>query len=568
MPVAKRLALSLEFCLGVVKATSIIMNACQAKCYRDLTVGALLTALARDYPDHEALVYVDRDLRYTFGQLESVARQCAKGLLQLGVQKGERVAVWATNVPEWIILQFALAKIGAILVTVNTSLRAPELEYLLTQSESCALALIRGFKDVDYVATAGQIRRPPHLRHVFYIGDETPDGMINLRDVFQAGQTVPDQALDAREAQVELDDVINMQYTSGTTGFPKGVMLTSRNIVNNGYWLGEGLGFTPADRLCLPVPLFHCFGCVIGVLGAYTHATCLIPLEYFDPHKVLEYVHKERATAIYGVPTMFLNVLEQPDFAEFDLTSLRTGIMAGAVCPEPLMRRVIHDMHVPEMTIAYGLTEASPAITMTPRHDSIERRTQTVGKVLPEIEVKIMDPVTGQTLPPNTPGELCSRGYNTMKGYYNKPDETRKAIDAEGWLHSGDQATLDQDGYVRITGRIKEIIIRGGENISPKEVEDVLRHHPAIADVYVFGVPDRRFGEEVAAAIRLKPDTSATEDDIKAFCREQLAHFKIPRFIRFVESFPMTASGKVQRFRLRELFVEQQAERSGEASEG
>ncbi|MBI3952102.1 MAG: AMP-binding protein [Acidobacteria bacterium] len=544
------------------------------KAYRDITVGALLAALARDYPDREALVYVDRGLRYTFEELESVARQYAKGLLRLGVQKGERVALWATNVPEWIILQFALAKIGAILVTVNTALRAAELEYLLSQSESCALALIQGFRDLDYFETIYQIlpslregvvdstmaQKLPHLRHVLYVGNEAPAGMIALGDVLSLGDGVSDQELDAREAQVDVGDVINMQYTSGTTGFPKGVMLTSRNIVNNGYWLGEGLGFTPADRLCLPAPFFHCFGCVIGVLGASTHAACLVPLEYFDPRKVLEYVHKERATAVYGVPTMFLGVLEHPDFDQFDLTSLRTGIMAGAVCPEPLMRRVMTEMHMPEITIAYGLTESSPGITLTPRDDTIEHRTQTVGKVLPEIEVKIIDPVTGETLPPNAPGELCSRGYNTMKGYYNNPEETRRAVDKDGWLHTGDQATIDEEGYVRITGRIKEIIIRGGENIAPREVEDSLRLHPAIADVYVFGIPDEKYGEEVAAAIRLKPGTMASEEEIMAFGRERLAHFKVPRAIRFVETFPMTASGKVQRFKLRELFLKQEPE--------
>jgi fatty-acyl-CoA synthase len=545
------------------------MNQHQVKSYRDITVVALLAALARDYPDREALIYVDRGLRYTFRELESVARQYARGLLRLGVQKGDRVAVWTTNVPEWIILQFALAKIGAILVTVNTSLRAPELEYLLGQSESSAFVLMPGFRDLDYVDTLYQIipklrhatgrqlyfEKLPYLRHVLFIGNEAPGGMMSLGDIPRLGEAVSDEELDAREADVDPDDVINMQYTSGTTGFPKGVMLSSRNIVNNAYWLAEGLGYTPEDRLCLPVPLFHCFGCVIGVLGAYTHAACLVPLEHFDPHKVLEYVHKERCTAVYGVPTMFLAMLEQPDFAQFDLTSLRTGIMAGAVCPEPLMRRVMTEMHVPEICIAYGLTESSPGITLTPRDDTVEHRTQTVGKVLPEVEVKIINPVTGKILPPNTPGELCSRGYNTMKGYYNNPEETTRAIDADGWLHTGDQATMDEDGYVRITGRIKEIIIRGGENISPREVEDVLRHHPAISDVYVFGIPDEKFGEEVAAAIRLNPGMTATAEEIMDFCQDKIAKFKIPRSIRFVEEFPMTASGKVQRYKLRQQHV-------------
>jgi fatty-acyl-CoA synthase len=350
-----------------------------------------------------------------------------------------------------------------------------------------------------------------------------------------------------------LDDVINMQYTSGTTGFPKGVMLSSRNILNNGYWLGQGLGYTPQDRLCLCVPLFHCFGCVIGVLGAYTHGACLCPIEFFDARKVLETIEGERCTSLYGVPTMFLAEMEDAEFARFNLSSLRTGVMAGALCPEALMKRAIAEMNLGEITIIYGLTEASPGITQTKRDDSLEHRTQTVGTVLPEMEVKIVDPATREALGVDQPGELCVRGYNVMKGYYNNAEATRAAIDDDGWLRTGDQATMDADGYVRITGRIKDIIIRGGENISPKEIEDLLRQHPAVSDAYVYAVKSEFFGEEVAVAVRLKPAVAATEEELKSFCQGRLARFKTPRYWRFVEEFPMTASGKVQKFKLRQM---------------
>ena len=354
-----------------------------------------------------------------------------------------------------------------------------------------------------------------------------------------------------------------MQYTSGTTGFPKGVMLSSRNIVNNGYWLAEGLGLTPDDRLCLCVPLFHCFGCVIGVLGAFTHGACLCAVESFDPLRVLETIERERCTTLYGVPTMFLAELEHPEFHRFDLTSLRTGVMAGALCPEPLMRKVIDRMHLPEMTIAYGLTETSPGVTQTPRDASIDERTQTVGRVLPEVEVRIVDPSTGEDVAPGERGELWARGYVVMKGYYNMPDQTAAAITPDGWLRSGDQASVDVEGRVRITGRIKDLIIRGGENIAPKEVEDVLRQHPAVLDVSVYGISSEFFGEEVAAAIRLHADRPADAQDLIAFCEARLARFKVPRHVRIVQTFPMTASGKIQKFRLRETH---EAERQGSAA--
>ncbi|HUE85147.1 MAG TPA: AMP-binding protein [Vicinamibacterales bacterium] len=544
--------------------------------FRDVTVGRLLSLLAEQRPDREALVYSHAGLRWTFRALNDEARLVARGLMVHGVRRGDHVAVWATNVPEWIVLQFALARIGAILVTVNTSLRAAEIEYLLCQNETSTLITIQGFRGVDYLQELRQVHavgdeanrraRFPKLERVIFIGDGCPDDLTPYSAVRSAAAGVAEAGLDAAERAVGVDDVINMQYTSGTTGFPKGVMLTSRNIVNNGYWLAEGLGFTPADRLCLCVPLFHCFGCVIGVLGAYTHGACICAIESFDARKVLETIERERCTALYGVPTMFLAELEDPEFARFDLTSLRTGVMAGALCPEPLMRRVIDAMHLSEMTIAYGLTETSPGLTQTPRDAGLEQRTQTVGQVLPEIEVRIVDPVTGGDVPTGERGELWARGYVVMKGYYNMPEQTAAAITPDGWLRSGDQASIDTGGNVRITGRIKDIIIRGGENVAPKEVEDALRLHPAVADVSVYGVSSEFFGEEVAAAIRPHPGASIDADEVMRFCQPRLARFKVPRHVRVVDGFPMTASGKIQKFKLRELHeAELSASRSSTA---
>jgi fatty-acyl-CoA synthase len=519
--------------------------------FRDVPVGRLLTELADSLPDREALVYSDRNLRWTFRQLEVEARLIARGLIAAGIARGDRVAVWATNVPEWIVLQFALAKIGAILVTVNTSLRAREIEYLLRQSESETLFTIAGFKGVDYMAEFRD-SKSAHVKRVFFIGDSCPADAAPYSQLRVLAARVSEADLDQRESAVDVDDVINMQYTSGTTGFPKGVMLSSRNIVNNGYWVGEGLGYTPADRLCLCVPLFHCFGCVLGVLAAYTHGACLCAVEFFDATLVLEVVDGEKCTALYGVPTMFLAELEHAAFSRFDTTSLRTGIMAGALCPEPLMRRVIDQMKMRELTIVYGLTETSPGLTQTPRDAGLVERTQTVGRVMPEVEVRIVDLATGNDAPTGADGELWARGYVVMKGYYKMPDATAAAITKDGWLRSGDQASIDAEGRVRITGRIKDIIIRGGENIAPKEVEDVLRTHPAIADASVYAVASEFFGEEVAAALRLHPGAAIDAADVQAFCKERLAKFKIPRFIKVVDAFPLTASGKIQKFRLRE----------------
>ena len=532
--------------------------------FRDVSVGALSSRLAETLPAQPALVYGGDGPRWTFRELNDEARLVARGLVALGVRPGDRVAVWATNIPEWIVLQFALAKIGAILVTVNTSLRAQEIEYLLRQSETSTLVTIAGFRSVDYLGelraigaigqdAAERAKKLPHLARVVFVGADGPDDVIRYEDVRAGAGRVPTADLDRLEAAVGLDDVINMQYTSGTTGFPKGVMLSSRNIVNNGYWLGRGLAFTPQDRLCLCVPLFHCFGCVIGVLGAYTHGACLCAVESFDPRRVLETVEREGCTALYGVPTMFLAELEDQEFERFDLTSLRTGIMAGALCPEPLMRKVMNRMHLPEMTIAYGLTETSPGLTQTPRDAGIEERTQTVGRALPEVELRIVDPASGTDVTAGEPGELWARGYVVMKGYYNMPDETAAAITPDGWLRTGDQASIDASGNVRITGRIKDLIIRGGENVAPREIEDVLRQHPAVLDVSVYGVASEFFGEEVAAAIRSKPGEPADVQDLIGFCEARIARFKVPRHVRFVESFPMTASGKIQKFKLREM---------------
>lgn len=537
--------------------------------FKDICVGQLLIRLAEAFPEQEALVYPHQDRRWSFAELNRWTARLARGLMAFGVQKGDRVALWATNIPEWVALQFALAKIGAILVTVNTQLRAKELEYLLWQSETSVLIATPGFKDIDYVDVIYTLlpglregrrlaevnRRLPHLHRLILIDSKPQPGMDAFPQLDTAAKSVSSAALQAREEALNVDEIINIQYTSGTTGFSKGVMLTHRNIVNNGYWLGQGLGYSPNDRLCLSVPLFHCFGCVIGVLGAFTHAATLVGVEHFDPLKVLEAIDGESCTAVYGVPTMFLALLEHPDFRKFDCSSLRTGIMAGAPCPEPLMRRVISEMHLPEMTIAYGLTESSPGITQTSRTDDLAHRCGTVGKALPEVEIKIVHPGTREHVGVHVLGELCCRGYNVMKGYYNKPEETATAIDAEGWLHTGDQASIDSEGYVRVTGRIKDIIIRGGENISPKEIEEFILTHPAVFDVAVYGIPHEKWGEEVAAAIQLKPQAACSSEEIQSFCKGKIASFKIPSRICFVENFPTTASGKVQKFRLKQMLA-------------
>lgn len=533
------------------------------------TVGGILEQMAARFPTNDALVYPDRGLRYSYAQFNALCDRVARGLLGMGIKKGEHIAIWATNVPEWVVLQFASAKMGAVLVTVNTSYKASELEYVLKQSDSCALFLVDKFKDTDYVdtlrrivpelehANAGSLQSAtlPFLRHAVYIGDDTPAGLLNFADIEAFGAQISAADFAAIKQSLDVHDVINMQYTSGTTGFPKGVMLTHYNIVNNGFSIGECMLLTEKDRLCIPVPFFHCFGCVLGVMAAVTHGTTMVPVEVFIPEKVLQAVETERCTALHGVPTMFIAELDHPAFEHFDLSSLRTGIMAGSPCPIEIMKRVIRDMHCSEITIAYGQTESSPVITQTRTDDPIELRVSTVGRALPNVEVKIIDIETGVTLPPGKQGELCTRGYHVMKGYYKMEEATDKAIDAENWLHTGDLAIMDENGYCKITGRIKNMIIRGGENVYPREIEEFLYTNPAIADVQIYGVPDRKFGEQVMAAIKLKEGATLSEADVLSFCKGQIANYKIPRYIKFVDEYPMTASGKIQKFKLRELAI-------------
>ncbi|MBX3168381.1 MAG: AMP-binding protein [Candidatus Eremiobacteraeota bacterium] len=505
---------------------------------RDVTVGQLLEEWSRRCPDKLALVAGERSLN--FGQLQARVEFVAGALHRLGIERGDRVAVWLNNRQEWIELQFALARLGAILVTVNTALRSQELDYLLRQCRARALIYMQGTHGLNFVEEVAGLNYRPDFK--IFVDQPVPPEAIDYHSLPSGPVAWPD---------IGLDECLNMQYTSGTTGFPKGVRLTSRNIVNNGYWLGRGLSYTPEDRLCLCVPLFHCFGCVIGVLGAYTHGASLHLVPSFEPLAVMETVERDRCTALYGVPTMFLAQLEHPEFERFDFSSLRTGVMAGSLCPEALMGRVIERMNLKEMTIAYGLTEASPAITQTLPDDPLELRTQTVGRVLPELEVEIRDPASGRALGANELGELCVRGYNVMEGYHDDPEATARAVDEQGWLATGDQAAICPRGYVRITGRIKDIIIRGGENVSPREVEDHLRSHPSVLDAAVYALPHEKYGEEVAAAIRLRPGRQAGEQELKEHCKEHLSYFKIPTSWRFVEEFPLTASGKIQKFRLR-----------------
>jgi fatty-acyl-CoA synthase len=537
----------------------------------EFTVGGLLDHIAGKYPEGDALIYHERNLRYNWQQFNERCRQVAKGLLKMGVKKGDNLSIWAYNVPEWVTLQFATAKIGAILVTVNTSYKSAELEYILSQSDSSTLFMVKSFKDTDYVATVNEVvpelaaakpcelqtAKLPFLKNVVFIGDGTPAGMLNFEEIVAMGAAVSDAELAAVEATLDRHEVINMQYTSGTTGFPKGVMLTHFNVINNGFNIGECMKFTDKDRLCIPVPFFHCFGCVLAVMACVTHGSTMVPVEIFDPLKVLQTIEKEKCTAVHGVPTMFIAELEHPEFDKFDLSTLRTGIMAGSNCPIEVMKKVISKMNASEITIAYGQTESSPVITQTRTDDAIELRVATVGRALPDVEVKIVDIETGATLPPGKQGELCTRGYLVMKGYYKMPEETSKAIDADKWLHTGDLAIMDENGYCKITGRIKNMIIRGGENIYPREIEEFLYTHPKISDIQIYGVPDRKYGEQVMASIILKKGVAMTEEEVREFCHGKIANYKIPKFVKFVESYPMTASGKIQKFKMRDMAIKE-----------
>ncbi len=534
---------------------------------RDLTIGAAFDLAVARFPDQDAIVYADRDYRLTWRQFSDQVDLMAKGLMALGVKKGDKVAIWATNVPHWVTLQFATAKIGAILLTINTNYKIAEIEYLLKQSDTENFFLINGIRDTDYVSIMyelipelrehprGQLKsaRFPLLKRVFFLGPEKHRGMYSMPELMSLADTVSDDDYRARQANLDAHDVINMQYTSGTTGFPKGVQLTHFNILNDGYWIGYNQNLTSSDRVCIPVPLFHCFGCVLGVMACLNHASTMVILEKYDAVNVMMSVEKEKCTALYGVPTMFINVLEHPLFDRFDFSTLRTGIMAGSPCPTKSMKECVERMHMSEVTICYGLTESSPVMTQT-RYDekNLDLKCSTVGKAMPGIEVAVISPDTGELLGVGEPGELCCRGYINMKGYYKMPAETSACIDINGWLHSGDIGIMDENGYFKVTGRLKDMIIRGGENIYPKELEDFIHHLDGISDVQVVGVPSTKFGEQCGAFIILKPGVEMSEAEVQDFCRGKIAWYKIPQFISFVTEYPMTASGKIQKYKLRE----------------
>ncbi|MDY0340427.1 MAG: AMP-binding protein [Coriobacteriia bacterium] len=537
--------------------------------HTDLPLGQYFEMQVAKHADNDFIAYPDRDLRWTYAQFDERVDQLAKGLLATGITKGDHVGVWARNIPDWLTLCFATAKIGAVLVTVNPVYKAHELAYVIKQSNMKALAIIDQFRDVDYVQIVREIvpeasvqergylvsEEFPSLKNLIYMGPEKYRGFYSMPELLVLGDNLPDEPLREITASLHTDEVINMQYTSGTTGFPKGVMLTSRNIVNNGFYIGERQKFADVDRVCLPVPYFHCFGIVLGVMAVLTHGATVVGVEQFDPVIVLAAVEKERATALYGVPTMFIAELAHPMFDMFDLGSMRTGIMAGSPCPVETMRQVIDKMHASEMTICYGLTETSPVFTQTTVDDNLERKCETVGRAHDAVDVRVIDPETGADCPPGAPGELCCRGYNVMKGYYQMPEATDAVIDSEGYLHSGDLGTVDECGYYRITGRIKDMIIRGGENIYPREIEEFLYTMPGIEDAQVIGVPDAKYGEVVGAFVRRSSGADITESDVQEFARARMARYKAPKHVFFVDEFPLTASGKIQKYKLREMAV-------------
>jgi len=514
------------------------------------TVGENLRRTVERSADREALVVPHQRYRATYRQLWEQTALAAQGLLARGVKKGDRVGIWAPNRHEWVVVQYATARIGAILVNVNPAYRAHELEHVLKQSGVSLLVIARAFRQTDYVAMAREVaQRCPQHRETLVLEDD-------WELLLEEGRRHGPAALAEREATLDPDDPINIQYTSGTTGFPKGATLSHHNILNNGFFIGEALRYTERDRVCIPVPLYHCFGMVLGNLAITTHGACMIyPGESFDPAAVLRTVQAERCTSLYGVPTMFIAELDHPDFARTDFASLRTGIMAGSPCPVEVMKRVQSEMHMPEVTICYGMTETSPVSTQSAVDDPLQKRVGTVGRVHPHVEVKIVDPTSGRVVPRGVTGELCTRGYSVMLGYWEDAPSTRQAIDAGRWMHTGDLATLDEDGYVNIVGRIKDMVLRGGENVYPREVEEFLYTRPEIADVQVIGVPDVKYGEELMAWVKLRPGAAVTGDELRAFCKGKIATYKIPRYWKFVDGFPMTVTGKVQKYKMREQAI-------------
>ena len=537
-----------------------------------MTIGDLFDETVDTYPDHDALIVRHQSLRYTYRALQEAVNRCARGLMESGVEKGDRVGIWSPNCAEWTITQFATSKIGAILVNINPSYRVHELAYALTQSGCSVLVIAPSFKSSDYTAMIRELApeldhaRPgelqsiklPELRTVIRLAPDKVPGMRAWNDLLAMADSVSDDELTVRQRSLEFDDPINIQYTSGTTGYPKGATLSHHNILNNGYFVAETMNFTDSDRLVIPVPLYHCFGMVMGNLGCVTHGAAMIyPGAGFDAGAVLEAVHEERATAVYGVPTMFIAELEHPDFDRYDLASLRTGIMAGSPCPAEVMKKVIERMHMTEVEIAYGMTETSPVSFQTRPTDPFDKRVGTVGRIHPHLEVKIVDTDTDKVAPVGAVGELCTRGYSVMLHYWNNEEATAEAVDHAGWMHTGDLAVMDEEGYVSIVGRIKDMVIRGGENIYPSEIESFLYGHPKIIDVQVIGVPDEKYGEELMTWIKVRDGEALTAEEVKDFCRGKIAHYKIPRYVKFVDDFPMTVTGKIQKFVMREESIKE-----------
>jgi fatty-acyl-CoA synthase len=547
------------------------IDAAQAPWVDGKSMGVVLQTTAARLSNQPAAFFPDRNFNATYGELDRLVSEAARGFMSLGVERGDHIAIWATNWPQWLITQFATARIGAVLVNINPAYRINELEYVIRQSDAKFLVTIDRFKTSNYLSMIDELvpelkdsapgalrcERFPRLQGVVFLGEAEVPGMLAWSEMLRRGCTVNDQQLAKRQASLSASDPINMQFTSGTTGFPKGAMLSHRNLLLNAYYSGQCQLLTEEDRVCIPVPFYHCFGCVLGTLACVVYgAAMVVPADHFDPGKTLDALEQCQATSLYGVPTMFIGQLEHPSFPRRKL-KLRTGIMAGSPCPIELMKRVTGEMGARELTIAYGLTEFSPVITQTRTNDPVEKRVETVGKPLPGVEVKIVDPASGEIVPAGLSGELCARGHGTMIGYYKMPEATAKAIDKDGWLHTGDLSIQTPEGYYRITGRIKDMIIRGGENVYPREIEEFLYSHPKVEEVQVVGVPDERFGEEVAAWIKLKAGHQAGEDEIRQFCRERIAHYKVPRYVRFVNAYPMTVTGKIQKFKMREMMIEE-----------